>query len=79
MESPSKATNNDAEGVQVDGDITESSSNRDYNEETPLIAGKQQYPSDSREPALHAERVSQVEDQQSNCNDSVDNDLRKQL
>ena len=62
-------------GVQADGDCTESSSNRDYNEESPLITGKQQCPADSWVPAPSEERMSRMEEPQSNC---VDKDLIKE-
>ena len=76
--SPSKTTDKDAECLQVNVEITESSSNRDCSEETPLIAGKRHCRSDSCEPAPRAKRISQVEEQQSNCNNSIEDDSRKQ-
>ena len=79
-EQPSNAASNGVECLKADVDVTDSSSSRgDISDTTPLIGRKQQQPSDLWEAAPNATQTTQVvEGQQShsNCNDSVNNDLR---
>ena len=81
-EQPSNAANNGVECLKADADVTESSSTKgDVSDTAPLIGRKQQqqrHPSDLWEAAPNATQTTQVDGQQSqsNCNDSVDDDLR---